>query len=143
MEAQTGIGEVGLRLRAEFGAHRLSALWHQGIPQNTWAPIVFGVACFAVAFLSALSIGFAFGVVTVYAPYYPAILVATLVAGPRSGSTTLLLGCLPVGSLTLNPVPSTTSSHCPQRWPAPSYTSLRRRDCLGRDRLSPSHSELE
>jgi len=57
-----------LRLRAEFGAHRLSALWHQASPESMGVRCIC-VACFAVALLSALCIRFAFGAVAVYAPY--------------------------------------------------------------------------
>jgi hypothetical protein len=70
----------------------LSRFWHEGITQNSWAPYVFGAGFILVAALGGVTLSLTFKIPIVFAPYYPAVLFATLIAGPRSGGAALLLG---------------------------------------------------
>jgi len=75
-------------------------------PESMGVRLYLASHAFAVALLSALCIRFAFGAVAVYAPYFPAILIATIVAGPSRGSSPWRWEGLPDGQH-LNSAPST------------------------------------
>ena len=59
-----------------------------------WRPYAFAVVCAAVATAIRFGLGLVWPDILIFAVYYPAVLVATLVCGVASGITATLLGGL-------------------------------------------------
>jgi two-component sensor histidine kinase len=66
--------------------------WHEGLPPASPAAYLFAVGCIAAATLARYALASVISAVIPFALYYPAILVATLVAGPAAGAVASLLG---------------------------------------------------
>jgi two-component sensor histidine kinase len=85
--------------------------WHEGLPPESPAAYLFAVGCIAVATLARYALASVTSAVIPFALYYPAILVATLVAGPSAGAVASFVGgiivwatiALPSFGLTLDP----------------------------------------
>src|ERR1700745_3327439 len=66
--------------------------WHEGLPPESSAAYLFAFGCIAIATLARYALTTVITAVIPFALYYPAILVATLVAGPSAGGVASLLG---------------------------------------------------
>jgi len=74
----------------------LSRLWRDGVPPGSARAYGFALACVAVATLVRFSIAAVVNGVVPFALYYPAVLLATLVAGSAAGALASLLGAFTV-----------------------------------------------
>ena len=66
--------------------------WHPGLRVSALGAFGFAVACVAVATAVRLVLGLFIDNLVAFAPYYPAVLIASLVAGRASGAFALVLG---------------------------------------------------
>ena len=73
---------------------RVRNVWRDGIRPGTFAALGFGVLCFAVATAEQITMGVFADGMSPFRAYFPAILVATLIAGERAGILVLALGML-------------------------------------------------
>lgn len=67
-------------------------VWRHGLTPGSLPALAFAVACVVAAALTRHLLGLIDPAVVVFAPYFPAALVATLIGGLSSGLITLLLG---------------------------------------------------
>jgi two-component sensor histidine kinase len=80
------------RQSVEFLKH----LWRHGLKPGSPAAFAFAVACVVTAALVRHLLGLIDPAIVVFAPYFPAVLAATLIGGPSSGLVALVLGGLSV-----------------------------------------------
>lgn len=69
-------------------------MWRHGLTPGSVPALAFAVACVVAAALTRHLLGLIDPAIIVFAPYFPAALVATLIAGLSSGVITLLLGAV-------------------------------------------------
>lgn len=76
------------------GAAFVKRIWRHGFNPGSPPAFVFAVACVVVAALTRHLLGLIDPAIVVFAPYFPAVLIATLIGGLPSGLITLVLGAL-------------------------------------------------
>src|SRR5437763_3336192 len=79
------------------------AIWRDGLPPGSPAAFAFAILCVAAATVARYALEVVGLQSLMFAIYYPAILLATLVAGISAGTTALVLGGLLGWSLFLSP----------------------------------------
>ena len=78
------------RTAAEFSRR----IWRHGLKPGSPSALVFAITCVVAAALTRHLLGLIDPAVGVFAPYFPAVLAATLIAGLSSGLVALVLGAL-------------------------------------------------
>jgi len=81
--------------RSDIG--RMSQFYRSGLRPNSSAALIFALACVAIATLVRLAFGWFGEGVLPFVSYYPAILIASLVAGMGAGLVTLMLSLVVAG----------------------------------------------
>jgi two-component sensor histidine kinase len=82
-----------LRTRRK-GADFVKRIWRHGFNPGSPSAFLFAVACVVAAALTRHLLGFIDPAITVFAPYFAAVLAATLIGGLPSGLVALVLGGL-------------------------------------------------
>jgi two-component sensor histidine kinase len=73
-------------------AKRLRLFWRHGLQPGSTAAFAFALACVIAATLVRYALGLIDPAIVVFATYYPAILIATLIGGASAGALVLVLG---------------------------------------------------
>jgi two-component sensor histidine kinase len=81
---QDALDGVGVQVAAQ-GRDRWRSIWRAGLPPGSGASFVFALICVAIATLARLVLGLVSPDSAVFAPYYSATLVATLIGDASSG----------------------------------------------------------
>jgi two-component sensor histidine kinase len=71
---------------------KLRRFWRAGLPPGSTDAYIFAVACIVAASLVRFAFASVVNGVSPLSPYYPAVLVATLIAGSSAGAAAVLLG---------------------------------------------------
>src|SRR5271154_3777642 len=78
----------------EWATNRWHSIWHLGLTPRSGGALFFAVACVVIATALRIGLGRISPDSAVFAPYYSATLVASLVGGAEAGILATVLGAL-------------------------------------------------